>query len=85
MARQQHARRATLRRALDMTRSGFGPAVAVLALMSGLAALVSAVAILFVSENGKLTRSQPNDDYPGVAMVTGPPTAALGSLEFQWL
>jgi hypothetical protein len=42
-------------------------------------------AILFVSENGKLTRSQPNDDYPGVAMVTGPPTAALGSLEFQWL
>lgn len=50
MARQQHARRATLRRALDMTRSGFGPAVAVLALMSGLAASVSAVAILFVSE-----------------------------------
>ena len=41
--------------------------------------------ILFVSENGKLTTSQPNDDYPGIAMVTGPPTAMLGTLEFEWL
>lgn len=41
--------------------------------------------ILFVSENGRLTTSQPNDDYPGVAMVTGPPTAAFGTLEFLWL
>jgi hypothetical protein len=42
-------------------------------------------AILFVSENGKLTTSQPNDDYPGVAMVTGPPSASMSSLEFEWL
>lgn len=41
--------------------------------------------ILFVSENGRLTTSQPNDDYPGVAMVTGPPTAIAGTLEFVWL
>ena len=41
--------------------------------------------ILFVSENGRLTTSQPNEDYPGVAMVTGPPTAAFGTLEFVWL
>lgn len=41
--------------------------------------------ILFVSENGKLTTSRPNEDYPGVAMVTGPPTAAFSSLEFMWL
>jgi len=42
-------------------------------------------AILFVSENGKLTTSQPNDNYPGIAMVTGPPTAAFSTLEFMWL
>ena len=42
-------------------------------------------AILFVSENGKLTTSQPSEDYPGIAMVTGPPTAAHGSLELVWL
>jgi hypothetical protein len=41
--------------------------------------------ILFVSENGELTTSQPNDEYPGVAMVTGPPTAAFSTLEFLWL
>jgi hypothetical protein len=41
--------------------------------------------ILFVSENGRLTTSQPHDEYPGVAMVTGPPTAAFGTLEFMWL
>jgi hypothetical protein len=41
--------------------------------------------ILFVSENGRLTTSQPNEDYPGVALVTGPPTAAFGTLEFMYL
>lgn len=41
--------------------------------------------ILFVSENGRLTTSQPSDDYPGVAMVTGPPSASFGTLEFLWL
>jgi len=42
-------------------------------------------AVLFVSENGKLTTSQPSDDYPGVAVVTGPPSAQINSLEFLWL
>jgi hypothetical protein len=42
-------------------------------------------AILFVSENGKLTTSQPNDEYPGVAMVTGPPIASSNFLEFEYL
>lgn len=41
--------------------------------------------ILFVSENGKFTTSQPSADYPGVAMVTGPPTAIFGTIEFLWL
>ena len=41
--------------------------------------------ILCVSENGMLTTSQPNEYYPGVAMVTGPPTAAFGTLELLWL
>jgi hypothetical protein len=41
--------------------------------------------ILFVSENGRLTSSQPTDEYPGVAMVTGPPVAAFSTLEFMWL
>jgi hypothetical protein len=41
--------------------------------------------ILFVSEEGRLTTSQPNDDYPGVALVTGPPTAAFSMLEFMLL
>lgn len=42
-------------------------------------------AVLFVSENGKLTTSQPSEEYPGVAIVTGPPSAMIGSLEFIWL
>jgi hypothetical protein len=41
--------------------------------------------ILFSSENGKLTSSQPSSDYPGVAIVTGPPSAAFSTLEFLWL
>jgi hypothetical protein len=42
-------------------------------------------AVLFVSEGGRLTTSQPNEDYPGMAIVTGPPTAAFSTLEFEWL
>jgi hypothetical protein len=42
-------------------------------------------AILFVSENGLLTTSQPTPEHPGVAVVTGPPTAIFGTLEFLWL
>lgn len=41
--------------------------------------------LLFISETGRFTTSQPSDDYPGVAMVTGPPTAAFGTLELLWL
>jgi hypothetical protein len=40
---------------------------------------------LFISAQGKLTTSQPNEDYPGVAMVTGPPSAIHGTLEFMLL
>jgi len=40
--------------------------------------------ILFVSENGKLTTTQPSSEYPGVAMVTGPPSTISGVLEFLW-
>ena len=41
--------------------------------------------ILFVSENGRLTTSQPNDNYPGVALLTGPPTSSFNMIEFMWL
>jgi len=40
---------------------------------------------LFVSESGVLTTRQPHPDYPGVAMVTGPPTSIFGTLEALWL
>ncbi len=40
---------------------------------------------LFVSEAGLLTTRQVQDDYPAVAIVTGPPTSIHGSLEFMWL
>jgi hypothetical protein len=42
-------------------------------------------AILFVSENGLLTTQQPSEEHPGVAVVTGPPTALYSTLEFCWL
>jgi hypothetical protein len=42
-------------------------------------------AILFSSENGRLTTSRPSEDYPGIAMVTGPPSATYPTLEFLWL
>jgi len=40
---------------------------------------------LFVSERGLLTTQQPTPNHPAVAIVTGPPTAIFGTLEFLWL
>ena len=40
---------------------------------------------LFVSEAGLLTTRQPSPDHPGVAIVTGSPSAIFGTLEFLWL
>ena len=40
---------------------------------------------LFVSECGLLTSRQPTADHPGVAVVTGSPSAIFGTLEFLWL
>lgn len=40
---------------------------------------------LFVSEKGLLTTRQPSPDHPGVAIVTGSPSAIFGTLEFLWL
>ena len=41
---------------------------------------------LFSSESGLLTTRRIADDYPSVAIVTGPPTSATGgSLEAMWL
>lgn len=42
-------------------------------------------AVLFCSENGLMTTYQASEDHPGVAIVTGPPTAIFGTLEFLWL
>lgn len=42
-------------------------------------------AVLFVNQEGKLTTKQPTPDHPGVAVVTGPPNAAIGTIEFMWL
>ena len=40
---------------------------------------------LYVGLDGKLTSSQPTDNHPGVAVCTGPPSAAIGTLEFMLL
>lgn len=40
---------------------------------------------LFVNSEGKLTTKQPSLNHPGVAMVTGPPSAINGTLEFLWM
>jgi hypothetical protein len=40
---------------------------------------------LFVNAEGKLTTKQPTADHPGIAFVTGPPSALKGTLEFMWL
>jgi hypothetical protein len=42
-------------------------------------------ATLFVNSEGKLTTNQATADHPGMAIVTGPPSAIEGSLEFMWL
>jgi hypothetical protein len=42
-------------------------------------------ATLFVGLDGKVTSKQPTDNHPGVAVVTGPPSATNGTLEFMWL
>lgn len=39
---------------------------------------------LYVGLDGKFTTTQPTANHPAVAMVTGPPTALVGSLEFLW-
>jgi hypothetical protein len=41
-------------------------------------------ATLFVNADGLLTTSQPTANHPGVAMVTGPPTGIVETLEFLW-
>ena len=40
---------------------------------------------LFVSDRGMLTTQQPTPDHPGVAIVTGSPSAIFGTLEAMWL
>lgn len=40
---------------------------------------------LYIGLDGKLTSSQPTDTHPGVALCTGPPSAAIGTLEFMLL
>ncbi len=40
---------------------------------------------LFVNADGKLTTKQLTPSHPGVAIVTGPPNALYGTLEFMWL
>ena len=40
---------------------------------------------LFVSPSGLLTTHQPSPDHPGVAFVTGSPSAIHGTLEFYWI
>jgi len=41
-------------------------------------------ATLFVSADGTMTTQQPSANHPGVAMVTGPPTGIVETLEFLW-
>jgi len=42
-------------------------------------------ATLFVSAEGLLTTKQASASHPGRAMVSAPPSAIEGSLEFLWL
>lgn len=42
-------------------------------------------ASLFVNEMGLLTTRQPSENHPGIALVTGPPSAIFGTLEFLFL
>jgi hypothetical protein len=41
--------------------------------------------VLFVNSEGKLTTKQPTVNHPGIGMVTGPPSAINGTLEFIWM
>ncbi len=40
---------------------------------------------LYIGSDGKLTSKQPTENHPGVAICTGPPTAAISTLEFMLL
>ena len=42
-------------------------------------------ATLYIGFDGKLTSKQPTETHPGVAICTGPPSAANGTLEFLLL
>ena len=42
-------------------------------------------ATLYVGLDGKLTTKQATQNHPGIAVVTGPPSATNGTLEFLWL
>lgn len=42
-------------------------------------------ATLYVGLDGHLTTKQPTENHPGVAIVTGPPSATQGTLEFLLL
>lgn len=42
-------------------------------------------ATLFCNADGLLTTAQPSASHPGIAMVTGPPTGIIETLEFLWL
>lgn len=42
-------------------------------------------ATLFSGLDGKLTTKQPTPNHPGIAFVTGPPTANSILLEFMWM
>lgn len=42
-------------------------------------------ATLYVGLDGRMTVKQPTADHPGIAVVTGPPSAVEGTLEFMWL
>lgn len=42
-------------------------------------------AALFVNEEGRLTTKQATPTHPAIAMVTGPPSSMVTTLEFIWL
>lgn len=42
-------------------------------------------ATLYIGLDGRFTVKQPTQDHPGIAVVTGPPSAIDGTLEFMWL
>jgi hypothetical protein len=41
-------------------------------------------ALLYVGPDGRLTTKQPKPTTPGIAIVTGPPTSLVSTLEFLW-